>query len=223
MCSHYQGIQQAARLERYFGVRPPTQPVREDVWPGYPAAFIRATSGAGATARECLDGLFGLVPHWARDTRLGRGTYNARTETVAEKPAFRDAWHRAQHCIVPAALFFEPDWRSGRAVATGIGLASGDPMGLAGLWAAWRDPQGVTVHSFTLLTVNADDHAFMAQFHKPGEEKRTVVVLPPAHWDAWLQAPAANSHAYLQALPAEQLAVLTTQPPAGPTPRSLFD
>ena len=54
---------------------------------------------------------------------------------------------------------------------------------------------------------NADDHAFMAQFHKPGEEKRTVVVLPPAHWDAWLRAPAANSHAYLQALPAEQLAV----------------
>ena len=78
-----------------------------DVWPGYPATFIRKASKGNlhngtSIQREVLTGLFGLVPHWSTDVMIGRRTYNARTETVASKPSFRDAWKNAQHCIIPA-------------------------------------------------------------------------------------------------------------------------
>jgi putative SOS response-associated peptidase YedK len=92
--------------------------------------------------REALTGLFGLIPHWATDTKIGRQTFNARSETVASKPSFRDAWKRGQHCIIPAATIFEPDWRSGKAVATGVSSADGQPLGIAGLWASWKSPTG---------------------------------------------------------------------------------
>ncbi len=124
---------------------------------------------------------------------------------MAEKPSFRDAWRRAQHCIIPVQSFFEPDWRSGKAVPTRIGLASGEPMGVAGLWSAWRNPAGQVVHSFTMLTINADHHPLMNQFHKPGDEKRMIVILPPARYDDWLQAGAGEIRYFLQPWPAQDL------------------
>jgi putative SOS response-associated peptidase YedK len=158
---------------------------------------------------EALTGLFGLVPHWSADTKIARHTYNARSETVAAKPSFRDAWKHAQHCIIPAEAFFEPDWRSGRAVATRIASADGEPLGIAGLWSRWRSPQGEVVHSYTMLTINADAHPLMQQFHKPGEEKRMVVILAPQHYQAWLAAAPAASLGFLRAWPAECLVTQT--------------
>lgn len=219
MCSHYKSTQQAARLKKHFGVVPPSAPVVDDVWPGYSAAFIRAGQGG---ARTCHAGRFGLVPHWAQDATMGRKTYNARSETVTEKPAYRDAWARAQHCIIPAECIFEPDWRSGRALPAAIRLASGDPMGIAGLWAQWRDPAGALVQSFTMLTINADDHAFMRQFHRPEDEKRSVVILPPQRWDDWLVAGAAHSAAFLQPFPAQDLVAVVEDPTPSPHTLSLF-
>ena len=104
MCSHYQAIKERERYLRHFGVRPPAWSGRFDVWPGYAASFIRrpqeADVGDGATPqRESLSGVFGLIPHWAKDTKIVRQTYNARSETVAVKPSFRDAWKNAQSPI----------------------------------------------------------------------------------------------------------------------------
>ena len=231
MCSHYQAIKDRERYLRHFGVPPPGHPYIEDVWPGYAGSFIRrpaeADSGDEAVpARESVSGLFGLLPHWAKDMKLSRSTYNARSETVAEKPSFRDAWRRARHCIVPLEAFYEPDWRSGRSVPARISMVDGQPMGLAGLWDKWRSPEGTIVHSFTMLTINADAHAFMRQFHKPGEEKRMVVVLAPHVWDDWMRAPAGNSLPFLQPWPAELLQA--SSPPtkalalARETPPGLF-
>jgi putative SOS response-associated peptidase YedK len=50
---------------------------------------------------------FGLAPNWAKDAKIVRSTYNARSEAVGDKPAFRDAWRRGQLCIVPASEFYE--------------------------------------------------------------------------------------------------------------------
>ena len=210
MCSHYQAVKDQERLRRHFGVAGPAEPGREDLWPGYVGSFIRrhpmADVGDEAVPPlEALTGLFGLVPHWSTDTKIARHTYNARSETVAVKPSFRDAWKHGQHCIIPADAFYEPDWRSGRAVATRIASADGAPLGLAGLWARWRSPQGEPVHSYTMLTINADAHPLMRQFHKPGEEKRMVVILAPQHYQAWLGASAAAAPEFLKAWPAERL------------------
>jgi len=81
-----------------------------DVWPGYAGIFIRhpreAQQGNGvAPWREAMAGSFGLIPHWAKDPSLAKKTYNARSETVASKPSYRDAWRLGRRCIIPAEAF----------------------------------------------------------------------------------------------------------------------
>lgn len=155
--------------------------------------------------RELLVGSFGLIPHWSKDALIARRTYNARSETVHEKPSFRDAWKQGHHCIIPTEAIYEPDWRSGKAVPTRITRADGKPMGIAGLWSTWRSPNGELIHSYTMLTINADTHPFMRQYHKPDDEKRMVVILDEANYDAWLQASATESRSFLQQFPADKL------------------
>ena len=210
MCSHYQAVKEPERYRRHFGVEPPTDMGKFDVWPGYRASFIRRHPHAdvgdeAVPEREALTGLFGLVPHWAQDTKTTRHTFNARSETVAEKPSFRDAWRRAQRCIIPVDAFFEPDWRSGKAVATRIARFDGDPIGIAGLWSAWKSPKGEIIHSFTMLTINADDHPLMREFHKPTDEKRMVVVLPPERYGDWLDAAPELGHEFMRVCEADAL------------------
>ena len=129
-----------------------TPPKRTEVFPGGWAPVVRATAQGlsdgrisagedGPPGHEAVWAMFGLVPDWAKDTKICRSTYNARSETVAEKPSFRSAWARHRHCIVPAELITEPDYRSGKAVPTGIACGDGLPMGIAGLWSQWDGPQ----------------------------------------------------------------------------------
>jgi putative SOS response-associated peptidase YedK len=210
MCSHYQAIKERERFFRQFGVYPPDETGKYDVWPGYSGPMLRRPRAFGAGDEavpplEAVSALFGLLPHWARDTKLARHTYNARSETVHEKPSFRDAWRNAQHCIVAADAIFEPDWRSGRAVATRITRADGEPMGIAGLWSSWRSPAGALVYSYTMLTIHAGDHPLMRNFHKPEDEKRMVVILPQGSYGDWLDAPADRSREFLLPYPAERL------------------
>ena len=209
MCSHYQAVKERERYIRHFGVEPPAEPGKIDVWPGYAASFIRRPreSDVGDEAvpeREAVSGVFGLIPHWAADTKIGRQTFNARSETVAVKPSFRDAWKNAQHCIIPVDAFYEPDWRSGKAIATRIASKNGEPLGLAGLWSSWKSPQG-WLHSFTMLTINADGHELMCRFHKPVNEKRMVVILPTDSYDAWLKAKPEQSMDFMGQYPSDRL------------------
>ena len=217
MCSHYQAIKDRDRYRRHFGVKTPDNLGKFDVWPGYVASFIRrpreADAGDDAVPhREALPGQFGLIPHWATDTTIARRTFNARSETVATKPSFRDAWRNGQRCIIPAESFYEPDWRSGRAVPTRIIRADGEPMGIAGLWSWWKSPEGEVVHSFAMLTINADEHLLMNQFHKPTDEKRMVVILPEGAYQDWLETPQHRINEFLAPYPADALVAMA--PPA---------
>ena len=209
MCAHYEAPDLNSYPE-FFKASPPKGLVRTDIWPGYESAFIRRPREADAgdeavSNREVVRGIFGLVPHWSKDLKGAKRTYNARSETVAEKPSFRDAWRAGQHCIIPAAAIYEPDWRSGKAISTRIGLGDGEPLGIAGLWASWRSPEGDTILSFTMLTINADDHDLMKNYHRPTDEKRMVVIVPRGAYDDWLSAPPATSMQYLLPYPAERL------------------
>lgn len=210
MCSHYQAFKERDRYHRHFGVEPPADLGKHDLWPGYTGSFIRRHPHAdvgdeAVPVLEAQNGLFGLVPHWAVDATITKSTYNARSETAASKPSFRDAWRKAQHCIIPAEAFFEPDWRSGRVVPTCIGRKDGAPMGIAGLWSAWKSPKGELVHSYTMLTINADDHPLMRLMHKPTDEKRMLVILPEHSYGDWLAAKADQSGDYLRPYPADLL------------------
>jgi putative SOS response-associated peptidase YedK len=118
----------------------------------------------------------------------GRRTYNARSETVADKLSSRGAWRQRQLGICLLDSFYEPNWENGRAVKWRVQRADREPMGVACLWDDWICPAtGEVVTSFSMLTVNADGHPVMGRFHRPGDEKRSVVVLPANAFEPWLK------------------------------------
>jgi putative SOS response-associated peptidase YedK len=233
MCANYTPVTREERLRAWFAAGHPAPALvhyPEETWPGYPAPFVRQSRDATAPGRELAVGLFGLIPHWSKDLTIGRKTYNARSETVAEKPSFRDAWRLGRRCIIPAESFFEPQWESGRAVRWRIRRKDSASMGIAGLWSHWTGPDGGELLSFTMLTINAADHAVMRHFHKPEDEKRMVVILAEADYDRWLQAPTAQMSDFLTRYPAEALEgepaprppARRSKTPADPTTPSLI-
>ena len=183
----------------------------DEIYPGYLAPILRA-QGTGVV---CQLARFGLVPHWCQDAKqaqdIGRKTYNARSETAAQKPSFRGPWHARQWALAPMQHFFEPCWDNaaplrGRPTRWQLGLADGAPFAVAGLWERWCNPQdGSLLHSFTLLTVNADGHALMGRMHRPGEEKRMPVIIAEANYAAWLQATPQRAALWMRAWPAAQM------------------
>lgn len=207
MCSHYLAALMRERLLRHFHVEMPDDAVKEEMWPRYSGLFLRRQ--ADADGCEAVAGRWGLVPAELRpegaDKQMKLSTFNARAETAAKLFTFRGAWRHGQHCIIPAEAFFEPDWRGGRPVPARISRVDGAPMGIAGLWDAWRTPSGEVLHSYTMITINADTHTMMREFHEPGKEKRMPVVLPESEYDAWLSAPAERSMAFLVQYPADRL------------------
>ena len=186
MCTNFTPIQKPQWVKDAFGVDlsssfPP------ETYPGFVAPIVVQSHQTARVA--CGLAKFGLIPGWAKDEKISRHTYNARSETASEKPSYRTAWRQRQYGLVLIENFFEPSYQSGKAVRWKISLASGDPFGIACLWDRWTDPgTGELVVSFSMLTVNADEHPVMKQFHKQGDEKRTPVIVPPELHKAWLAA-----------------------------------
>jgi putative SOS response-associated peptidase YedK len=225
MCAHYEGVDDPKALAEWFDASTPVVAGKYDLWPAYMGSMIRrpreADSGDEVVPeREGVAAMFGLVPHWATDIKIARSTYNARSETVASKPAYRDAWRKARHCIVPATAIYEPDWRTGKAIPTRIARSDGRPMGIAGIWDSWKQPDGTWLQSYSMLTINAADHEVMRDFHKPTDEKRMVVILPEGAYAAWLVAPPEQSMDFMLPYPAERLmavgSILGAKAPAAP-------
>ena len=192
MCSNYEPVTRADRLLTFFGVaRRPDEPPLElqpEVWPLGTAPFIRrAEPGSGGRVLEV--GQFGLLPSFAKEVAFGRRTYNARSETVATLPSFKAAWASGQRCIVPAEAVYEPCYETGRAVRWRISKPGGVPMGIAGVYRRWRNPDGSSHWTFAMLTVSGAGHPVYERMHKPGDEKRMVLILDPAEYDRWLQCP----------------------------------
>jgi len=223
MCSNYRPVTRLDRLLTFFGVERARDDAPEDVFPLGLAPFIRLRRRLPDVPPERVveDGIFGLLPHFASEVAYGRKTYNARSETVATLPSFRDAWRAGQRCIVPAECFFEPCWESGRAVRWRIGQAGEVPMGIAGVYASWRHPDGREMASFAMLTVNAGGHPLMQRFHRPGEEKRMVVILAPADYAAWLACPVAEAARFFRRWEGPLEASPEPLPPRAPGPGSL--
>ena len=213
MCSHYEAPS-PGQLALAFGVEPFEQ-ARLDLWPGYFGPFIRGIAAVEdlddpRPTLEVLTGSYGLIPGWSKDTKIARRTYNCRSETAAVKPSFRNAWKKGQHCIIPAAAIFEPDWRSGKAIATRITRSDSEPMGIAGLWERWKSPSGEEIFSYSMLTVNADDHSFMRNYHRADDEKRMVVILPKGLYQDWLHASVNASADFLRQYPADRMTAVDT-------------
>jgi len=134
---------------------------------------------------------WGLVPSWAKDPKIGNSMINARSETAATKPSFRAAF-KSRRCIVPASGYYE--WkRDGKVkVPYFIRLASGEPMGIAGLWESWRPREGgEAIETCTLLTTGPNE--LTAAIHD-----RMPVILREEDYDDWLDSGADRE--FLQSL-----------------------
>ena len=205
MCSNYFPTVSKDRLTA-FGVQPALDlSSKRQVWKSHSAPMVRN----GEDGRELLLGEFGLLPFWSKERKIKYSTFNARSETVETASSFKTPWAKRQRCIIPADWVVEPDWRTGKNIPTAIARADGEPMGLAGLWDRWLDKAtGEVVHSFTMLTINADTHGLMRNFHRPDNEKRMVVVLPEARYEDWLTASLPDAKALLLPYPADALLAL---------------
>ena len=81
-------------------------------------------------------------------------------------------------------------------------------MEIAGLWSWWKLPKGEVVHSFAMLTINADEHRLMNQFHEPADEKQMVVILPDSAYQDWLEAPLNRIGEFLVPYPADAMVAM---------------
>lgn len=153
----------------------PTLP-RFNVSPGQVVHAVRA----GELGREIVGLRWGLVPSWADDSSIGFKTINARSETVHEKPAFREAFRR-RRCLLPSTGFYE--WRAGAGGVKQPYAAvrdGGELHAMAGLWERWRDgSSGEVVESCTVLTCAANTR--LRRLHE-----RMPVILPEVEWAVWL-------------------------------------
>ncbi|WP_424946031.1 SOS response-associated peptidase [Candidatus Spongiihabitans sp.] len=94
---------------------------------------------------------WGLVPSWSKQPAAKFATFNARSETVAEKPAFRTAWEKAQTCLIPALGYYEWKGEKGDKQPYFIRAKNSEPLVMAGLWDCWRGDE-LELYSCTIIT-----------------------------------------------------------------------
>ncbi|NEX22807.1 SOS response-associated peptidase [Thiorhodococcus mannitoliphagus] len=191
MCGRFAQFSLPEALEAYFDVADGYDfpPPRYNIAPGSQILALRG----GTHGRPNFVSLhWGLIPSWAKDRKFGYRTINARAETVAEKPSFRDAF-KSRRCLIPADGFYE--WK---ATPDGkqpyfIRLKDQSPMAFAGLWESWTDREtGEVVLSGTIIVTQAND--LVRQIHD-----RMPVILGPGEFPAWLD-PSAKAEPRLQGL-----------------------
>jgi putative SOS response-associated peptidase YedK len=196
MCVQYLATVNVDWVKTHFDLDLPISPA-QDVFPTYPGPIILTSHNTGRTAIGLAR--FGLLPSWAKEETFGRKTYNARVETVAEKPSYKSAWVKRHYALTLADVFYEPCYESGKAVRTAIKQENNEPMAIASIWDTWTEPEtGELIVSFSMLTIDAGNHPVMNRMHKPEDEKRTVVPLRPELFKAWLNATPEEAQTLLQ-------------------------
>lgn len=130
---------------------------------------------------------WGLIPHWAKDMKIGYSTINARAETLASKPAFRNAF-KHRRCLIPADGFYEWQTIAGSKVKQPwfIVLQDHESMAFSGLWEQWRSPEGEELESCSIIVTDANE--LMLSIHD-----RMPVILAPEDWNVWLEAEAKDA------------------------------
>lgn len=175
MCGRFTLRTPKERIKREFQLQEePSVEARYNVAPTQNIVAIRQS----ADGREVAELKWGLIPSWAKDTAMGARLINARSETVTEKPSFREAFKR-RRCTIPADGIYE--WqRAGKGKQPFFFHMLDDHVfGFAGLWDKWRDEEGEIIESCTILTTEANE------VFRPVHD-RMPVILHPETYDEWL-------------------------------------
>lgn len=197
MCGRFAQTLPPQIAHKYFAAsgRPPSHAPSWNVAPTQTAMVVR---GSARGERELALLRWGLVPKWARDLAFGNRTINARGETVADKPAFRDAWRR-RRCVIPADAFYEWQAKAGAGKQPyAIARSDDAPLIFGGLWESWTSPEGQIVETFAIITVAANEA--MAPIHD-----RMPVILGLDDVALWLGERTGDVAALLRPCPAAWL------------------
>jgi putative SOS response-associated peptidase YedK len=161
---------------------------RYNIAPTQPIAVVSSSNPEAVTHM-----VWGLIPFWAKDPKIGSPMINARAETLAEKPSFRNAYKR-RRCLILADGFFEWVKQPGEKAKTPyfIHMENGSPFAFAGLWEEWHSPDSSQLQSATIITTEPND--LVAPLHN-----RMPVILPEDSYQDWL-APGEIASAELQPL-----------------------
>lgn len=207
MCGRYTLSAEPALVAEHFGAAsvPVELRPRYNIAPTQPVPVIRRDH-AGRRRLELLR--WGLIPSWAKDTAIGNRLINARAETLAEKPAFRAAFRR-RRCLIAADGFYE--WKK---LAAGkqpywVGRQDHSLFAFAGLWERWLPSESGAPPIESCVIVTTEANAVVRPVHN-----RMPVIVPPAHYDTWLDGE--TDAAALQALLVPYPAVEMTAYPVPP-------
>jgi putative SOS response-associated peptidase YedK len=186
MCGRYRLSRRKQVVEEYF--ESASEESEEEDWspryniaPTQPVATVRQ---AGST-RILSMMRWGLVPSWAADIKIGNQLINGRSETLLEKPAFREAF-RTRRCLIPADGFYEWKKAGKQRHPFHFGMKDNSLFAFAGVWDRWKSPGGPMLQSCSILTTAANELL-------DGVHDRMPVILPRRHYEAWLTAPAAEA------------------------------
>lgn len=175
MCGRFALWSPEEVLAMMFGIPMPNLRPRYNIAPSQDVLTLFHDEETGRRAEPFR---WGLVPFWARDPKMGSRMINARSETVAEKPAFRAAF-RHRRCLVPADGFFEWE-RSGKQKKPHFfAMKDRSPFAIAGLWEHWSGEDGEEIWSVALLTTEAN--AVLAAIHD-----RMPVILHRENYERWV-------------------------------------
>ena len=194
MCGRFVSSSSPDKIAEYFDASFAAEPLTANfnVAPTNDVYGVVAAPGSAGAEREVQAFHWGLVPTWAKDTKISSKLINARSETIADKPAFRSSFTK-HRMIIPMDGFYEwkRDMDTGELTKAGkpvkqpffIHSTTGEPLAVAGVWATWRDksqgPDAPWLHSCSVVTTSAN-HTMEAVHN------RMPVMLPASAWAAWL-------------------------------------
>ena len=174
---------------------------RYNIAPTQPVAAVRVND---AGKRELTHLHWGLIPAWSKDPGMGARMINARSETVAEKPAFRAAF-KYRRCLVPTDGFYEWQKLNGKKQPVYIKAQDGGVLAIAGIWERWTSADGSEIESCSLLTTAPNE--LLQPIHD-----RMPVIIAPADYEAWLSPQTQRPEALQPLLRPYPAALMATYP-----------
>ena len=149
---------------------------RYNIAPAQPVAVVRQNSERPVRQLSVIR--WGLIPSWAKDANIGYKMINARSETVVEKPAYRESF-KTRRCLIPANGFYEWKKEGKTKQPFHFGMHDDSLFAFAGIWDRWKNPLGEIIETCSILTTTPN--ALLADVHD-----RMPVIMPLEHYDLWL-------------------------------------
>jgi putative SOS response-associated peptidase YedK len=152
MCGRFALSSTSSSISKEFGLEQALFSIQPsyNIAPSQPIIII-----ANEGEKKLLQCRWGFIPNWAKDPSIGHKMINARAETIAEKPSFREAF-KNHRCLIPSDGFFEWRKEKGGKVPLFIHLKNGKPFSFAGLYSIWASPEGKELSTCTIITTTAN-------------------------------------------------------------------